>query len=127
MQAQHALTADLDAGRWGKVPTHTVWSAAWLPCGALLTGGEDGGVTTWRGGAALARTHAHGRGRDSRRPDGTLTPGGVRAVQLQRDQMCAAVLHLPLPVPARWEGTSWPFEMLLCVRPIAGQGILEPC
>jgi WD40 repeat protein len=87
-KAQVHITADLAAGQWGKVPTHTVWSALWLPCGSLLTGSETGALVTWRHGRAVDKVQGHDKGNPCRRPDGTPTHNGVRAIVLHSNGRC---------------------------------------
>lgn len=93
LQSEHQLATTPDAGVWGKVPTHTVRAACWLPSGHLLTGAEDGAVVTWHKCRAVAKVHAHERGNPTRRPDGTPTFHGVRVILLHRDGKCVPLVQ----------------------------------
>jgi microtubule-associated protein-like 6 len=90
-EVQETVTAEMTAGQWVKVPTHTVGSALWLPCGSLLTGSECGALTTWRHGRAIDKVQGHDKGSACRRPDGTPAHNGVRAILLLPDERCVRV------------------------------------
>lgn len=54
--------------------------------GAVVTGMPDGTLLLWRGGKAVKRVEAHGRGQRTIQPDGTVAwGGGVRALRLRDD------------------------------------------
>ena len=54
--------------------------------GAVVTGMPDGSLLLWRGGKAIKRVEAHGRGQRTIQPDGTVAwGGGVRALRLRSD------------------------------------------
>ena len=44
--------------------------------GAVVTGMPDGTLLLWRGGKAVKRVEAHGRGQRTIQPDGTVAWGG---------------------------------------------------
>eukprot|EP00892_Ulva_mutabilis_P006773 jgi/Ulvmu1/4468/UM002_0193.1 len=82
MKSGEKLAVELEAGQWCKVPTHSTYSACWLPSGLLVSGSEDGALITWKHQRAVDKVRAHGRGLQSRRPDGTPSHNGIRALLL---------------------------------------------
>lgn len=82
MQSGEKLAIELEAGQWCKVPTHSTYSACWLPSGLLLSGSEDGALVTWKNQRAVDKVRAHAKGLQSRRPDGTPAYNGIRAIVL---------------------------------------------
>ncbi|KAL6747740.1 WD40-repeat-containing domain protein [Haematococcus lacustris] len=75
-------TAKQDAGVYAASRTFTVFSALFLPNGTLITGNAAGELGSWQGSRLLALTPGHGPGPNTRRPDGTPSPGGVRCLLL---------------------------------------------
>jgi WD40 repeat protein/Ca2+-binding EF-hand superfamily protein len=56
------------------------------PEGAIVTGMPDGSLLVWREGRAVRRVKAHGRGKKTIQPDGSVAfGGGVRALRLRDD------------------------------------------
>ena len=70
-------------------PSEPSKTSAWdMPVtqGAVVTGMPDGSLLLWRGGKAIKRVEAHGRGQRTIQPDGTVAwGGGVRALRLRSD------------------------------------------
>jgi hypothetical protein len=88
LQSNQALAADLQAGQWGKLSAHTIWSVCWLPSGLVISGSDEGALVTWKAFRAVAKVHGHDKGGMSRRPDGIPSHNGIRVIKLLKSKRC---------------------------------------